>query len=91
MHTNPFGCSLVAKDNQRDTFSARVVACVSVQRKKAFWSRSLKDSLQTSGFGGEAVSLDSTSIKVHPDGTGVLKKTAHCYRQVPQWMEHQDS
>ena len=23
----------------------------------------------------EAVSLDSTSIKVHPDGTGVLKKT----------------
>ncbi|BAE67668.1 ISXoo12 transposase [Xanthomonas oryzae pv. oryzae MAFF 311018] len=25
----------------------------------------------------EAVSLDSTSIKVHPDGTGALKKTAH--------------
>ena len=24
----------------------------------------------------EAVSLDSTSIKVHPDGTGALKKTA---------------
>jgi hypothetical protein len=24
-----------------------------------------------------AVSLDSTSIKVHPDGTGALKKTAH--------------
>ena len=23
----------------------------------------------------EAVSLDSTSIKVHPDGTGALKKT----------------
>ena len=23
----------------------------------------------------ESVSLDSTSIKVHPDGTGVLKKT----------------
>jgi transposase len=25
----------------------------------------------------EAVSLDSTSIKVHPDGTGTLKKTDH--------------
>ena len=25
----------------------------------------------------EAVSLDSTSIKVHPDGTGALKKTVH--------------
>jgi hypothetical protein len=25
----------------------------------------------------EAVSLDSTSIKVHPDGTGALKKTTH--------------
>ena len=24
----------------------------------------------------EAVSLDSTSIKVHPDGSGALKKTA---------------
>ena len=24
----------------------------------------------------EAFSLDSTSIKVHPDGTGALKKTA---------------
>ena len=25
----------------------------------------------------EAVSLDSTLVKVHPDGTGALKKTAH--------------
>jgi transposase len=25
----------------------------------------------------EALSLDSTSIKVHPDGTGALKKTGH--------------
>ena len=25
----------------------------------------------------EALSLDSTIIKVHPDGTGALKKTAH--------------
>ena len=24
----------------------------------------------------EAVSLDSTSVKVHPDGTGAIKKTA---------------
>jgi len=33
----------------------------------------------------EAFSLDSTSVKVHPDGTGALKKTDH------KWMEHQDS
>jgi hypothetical protein len=26
----------------------------------------------------EAVSLDSTSVKVHPDGTGALKKTRYC-------------
>jgi hypothetical protein len=25
----------------------------------------------------EAVALDSTSIKVHPDGTGALKETDH--------------
>ena len=25
----------------------------------------------------ECVSLDSTSVKVHPDGTGALKKTGH--------------
>ena len=25
----------------------------------------------------EAVSMDSTIVKVHPDGTGALKKTAH--------------
>lgn len=25
----------------------------------------------------EAISLDSTSVKVHPDGTGALKKTDH--------------
>ena len=25
----------------------------------------------------ESVSLDSTAVKVHPDGTGALKKTAH--------------
>ena len=28
-------------------------------------------------IGVEAFSLDSTSVKVHPDGTGALKKTAH--------------
>jgi transposase len=25
----------------------------------------------------DALSLDSTAVKVHPDGTGALKKTAH--------------
>jgi lactam utilization protein B len=32
----------------------------------------------------EAVSLDSTSIKVHPDGTGALIKTAHKPSENPE-------
>ncbi len=32
----------------------------------------------------EAVSLDSTSIKVHPDGTGALKKTARKLSESPE-------
>jgi len=32
----------------------------------------------------EAVSLDSTSIKVHPDGTGALKKTVHRPSESPE-------
>ena len=39
----------------------------------------------------EAVSLDSTSVKVHPDGTGALKKRPTIHRQVSRRMEHQDS
>ena len=39
----------------------------------------------------EAFSLDSTSVKVHPDGTGALKKRTTGYRQVPWRMDHQDS
>jgi transposase len=31
----------------------------------------------------EAFSLDSTSVKVHPDGTGALKKTAHRLSESP--------
>ena len=38
----------------------------------------------------EAVSLDSTSIKVHPDGTGALK-TAHSPSASPRRMEYQGS
>ena len=32
----------------------------------------------------EAGSLDSTSVKVHPDGTGALKKTAHSPSEDPE-------
>ena len=32
----------------------------------------------------EAVSLDSTIIKVHPDGTGALKKRTTVHRQGPE-------
>ena len=39
----------------------------------------------------EAFSLDSTSVKVHPDGTGALKKRPAVHRQVARRMEHQDS
>lgn len=37
----------------------------------------------------EAVSPDSTSIKVHPGGTGVLKKRPAIHRKIPRWMDHQ--
>ena len=39
----------------------------------------------------EALSLDSTSVKVHPDGTGALKKTARRPLKITRRMEHQDS
>ena len=39
----------------------------------------------------EAVSLDSTVIKVHPDGTGALRKRPSSHRQVPRGMDHQGS
>ena len=39
----------------------------------------------------EAVSVDSTIVKVHPDGTGALKKRTAVHRQVPGRMDHQDS
>jgi transposase len=38
----------------------------------------------------EAVSLDSTMVKVHPDGTGALKKRAASHRQIARGMDHQD-
>lgn len=38
----------------------------------------------------EAVTMDSTSVKVHPDGTGAPKNRSAGYRQIPWWMEHQD-
>lgn len=39
----------------------------------------------------EAVGLDSTIVKVHPDGTGALKKRPSSHRQIARRMEHQDS
>jgi len=39
----------------------------------------------------EAVSLDSTSIKLHPDGTGALKKRPPIHRKISRWMDHQNS
>ena len=39
----------------------------------------------------ESVALDSTVVKVHPDGTGALKKRPAIDRQVPRRLDHQDS
>ena len=39
----------------------------------------------------EAFSLDSTSVKVHPDGTGALKKRTPVDWQVSRRMDYQDS
>ena len=39
----------------------------------------------------EAFSLDSTSVKVHPDGTGALKKRPTVHWEIAGRMEHQDS
>jgi hypothetical protein len=36
----------------------------------------------------EAVSMDRTIVKVHPDGTGALKKRTASHRQIPRRMEH---
>ena len=36
----------------------------------------------------EAFSLDSTSVKVHPDGTGAEKKRPASHWQVPRRLEH---
>lgn len=38
----------------------------------------------------EAVSLDSTIVKVHPDGTGAPKKGTPSHRTLPRWLEHQN-
>ncbi len=39
----------------------------------------------------EAVKLDSTTVKVHPDGMGALKKRTPGHRKIPRRMDHQDS
>ena len=39
----------------------------------------------------EAVGIDSTIVKVHPDGTGTPQKGGCRYRrEVPGWVDHQD-
>lgn len=39
----------------------------------------------------DCLGLDSTSVKVHPDGTGALKKRTAVDWQVAPWMEHKSS
>lgn len=39
----------------------------------------------------ESVSLDSTIVKVHPDGTGARKKRRPIHRSIPRGLDHQSS
>ena len=39
----------------------------------------------------ELLAMDSTSVKVHADGTGALKKGAASHRPQPRRAQHQDS
>ena len=39
----------------------------------------------------EAMSMDSTIVKVHPDGTGALKKRCPSHRALAWRLDHQDS
>ena len=39
----------------------------------------------------EALSMDSTSVKVHPDGTGALKKRPASHRKIERRLEYKDS
>ncbi len=39
----------------------------------------------------EAVSLDSTAVKVHPDGTGAQKKRTARHREISGRVDHHDS
>ena len=39
----------------------------------------------------EALSLDSTIVQVHPDGTGAEKKRSAIHRTIPRRVEHQNS
>ena len=36
----------------------------------------------------DQVSLDSTIVKVHPDGTGALKKRSTSHRKIKGWMDN---
>ena len=39
----------------------------------------------------EAVSMDSAMVKVHPGGTGALKKRPAIHRPLPRRLDHKDS
>ena len=41
--------------------------------------------------GIKALAMDSTYVKVHPDGTGAEKKRATVYRQERRWYDDQNS
>lgn len=48
-------------------------------------------SQQLIAFKIEVCSLDSATVKVHPDGTGALKKRAASHRTIPRRTHDQDS
>jgi len=69
--------------------------CVRMNRwSKAGVLQRLFEALQIEGviqIKMESVCLDSTTVKVHPDGTGALKKRGTKHREIARGAHHKDS
>ena len=59
--------------------------------KSGVWDRVFEKLKEQMNIPPEALSIDSTSIKVHPDGMGALKKRPTIHRKIQRRLEYQDS
>jgi transposase len=76
------------------TFGPWHTVCVRINRrvKNACWngfSSSRKEQITNRRI--TVVSLDSSPARVHPDGTGALKKRRTCFREVPRRPEYKNT